>query len=512
MDLSRLNAEQLAQLAAHVAATYPEGGAAASTPADETAQHRRAELERANAEKGARMAGPMKIGGDFTPTPNPEFIGERLALFEGFKAASDARLAAQPRETIVITLPDGKQLEGTSYETTPLSIAEGISRAMSQKKCVAKVRYSTQVGTPFDVTEVGMEEAETNEEELEAGAVVKDAKWRLWDMSRPLEGSCDLELLGFEHPEGKMVFWHSSAHVLGQALEATIGAKITIGPPLQDRFYYDSYLGEGTLEPTVLKQLDAKAKKLCKADSRFERVLLQKEDALKLFAENPFKLELIRNKVPAGGWTSVYRNGQFVDLCPGPHIPRTKMIKAFQIIDSSSCYWGGHAESDVLQRCYAISFPDKKDMKSWQEMMKAAELRDHRKVGLDAELFFRHDLSPGSSFFLPAGAHMYNRLVRFIRDEYRVRGYTEVVTPNLFNCKLWKTSGHYQVRNAGYRPPPTSILALHHALADLLLFSLSFTLFSRSLSLSLSLPPSPPPTSSPRAALQGRHVHPRRRR
>ena len=439
--LSRLTAEQLAELAAHVAATYPE--AAAPAAADE---HKRAELTRTTTEKGARMTGPQKIGGDFTPTPNPPFIAERLAIYDTLKAAFDEKIAVQPREPIVVTLPSGEKIDGTSFETSPLKIAEDISRALAQRKVVAKVKYTSRVGTAFEAIAVGMDDAEVNDEELEAGEEAKDESWVLWDMNRPLEGSCNLELLGFDHPEGKMVFWHSSAHVLGGALELEVGAKLTVGPPLQDRFYYDSYLGDMVLDPAILKKVGAKAKKLCKADAKFERIIITKEEALTLFAENPFKLELIRNKIPAGSSTSVYRSGDFVDLCPGPHIPRTKMVKALEMIDSSSCYWGGHADGDVLQRCYAISFPEKKEMKSWQEMMKAAELRDHRKVGHDSELFFRHNLSPGSAFFLPAGAHMYNRLIKFIRTQYRKRGYMEVVTPNLFNCKLWKTSGHYQVR------------------------------------------------------------------
>ena len=267
----------------------------------------------------------------------------------------------------------------------------------------------------------------------------------LYDLLRPLEGDCKLRLLTFDDDLGKLVFWHSSAHVLGQSIERKFGGHLTIGPPIKGGFYYDCYCGsEVCTEDTWYSKLDNQIKKIVSEKQPFQRLVVTKEEALEMFDHNVFKRELIRTKVPEGTRTTVYRNGPFVDLCLGPHVPNTSMIKAMKVYKHSATYWMGDAEADSLQRVYGVSFPDKKALKKWEADMELRKKNDHRRVGTAQELFFFHELSPGSCFFMPHGARIYNKLVDYIKSEYWTRGYQEVVTPNIFSTDLWKISGHYE--------------------------------------------------------------------
>ncbi|CAM9996705.1 unnamed protein product, partial [Ectocarpus sp. 13 AM-2016] len=152
--------------------------------------------------------------------------------------------------------------------------------------------------------------------------------------------------------------------------------------------------------------------------------------------------EYINTRIPDGGSTTVYRNGDFVDLCRGPHVPYSTMIQAFNSIRTSSTNWLGKVTNDPLQRVYGVAFPSKDQMKKFNEFQEQAKKRDHRRVGVQQDLFFFHHLSPGSAFFLPHGTRIYNRLMEFIRSEYWKRGYQEVTTPNMYNMDLWQQSGH----------------------------------------------------------------------
>lgn len=240
------------------------------------------------------------------------------------------------------------------------------------------------------------------------------------------------------------MFWHSSAHVLGAAIEDIYGAHLTIGPPLISGFYYDSYMGNNSLGDESLKLIESKAADITKKKHPFQRLVLSKAEALQMFASNPFKVNLITNKIPDGGKTTVYRCGPLIDLCMGPHLPHTGRIKAFAAVKTSSTNWLGQVANDSLQRVYGIAFPDKDQLKQWKVFQEQAKLRDHRVLGTKQELFFFHPLSPGSSFWLPHGARIYSKLVDFIKQQYWRRGYTEVITPNVFNMALWETSGHAQ--------------------------------------------------------------------
>ncbi|KAF8556608.1 threonyl-tRNA synthetase [Imleria badia] len=340
--------------------------------------------------------------------PPPDYIDQRIRLFERLRVEYDEFVKAQPREPITITLPDGSERKGTSWETSPLDVAKEVSKSLSERVVIAKVD---------DV---------------------------LWDLERPLERACKLELLDFEHPEGKRVFWHSSAHVLGEAAERHYGCHLCIGPPTDDGFFYEMAIDERVITNTDYPALEKIADSAVKDRQKFERLLVSKENLLEMFSYNKYKKYLIETKIPDGSSTTVYRCGPMVDLCVGPHIPHTGKIKAFMVTKNSASYFLGDAKNDSLQRVYGISFPDKKQLSDYKAFLAEAAKRDHRKIGREQELFFFNDLSPGSCFFLPHGTRIYNTLLELMRSEYVKRGYQEVISPNMYNSKLWETSGHLQ--------------------------------------------------------------------
>jgi threonyl-tRNA synthetase len=317
-----------------------------------------------------------------------------------------------------------------------MDIASGIAKGLADSILVGRVRYAP--GVEIGETLAAIEDDE--EGEAEDQNAVGNAK--LWDLNRPLCGDCHIEFLKFSDPEGKAVFWHSSSHILGEAMENTFGCNLSIGPAVEGGFYYDGFMGDKTVSEADVKTLEKEVQGIVKQKQVYERTVLTKDEALEMFKDNPFKQAIINSKVADGVCTTAYRCGPLIDLCLGPHIPHTGKAKAFEIIRTSSAYWLGEADNDSMQRVYAISFPDKKDMKAWKVFQEEAAKRDHRNIGTQQELFFFHPLSPGSAFFHPMGARIYNKLVEFIRKELRVRRYTEVITPNVFNFDLWHTSGH----------------------------------------------------------------------
>ncbi|XP_055386154.1 threonine--tRNA ligase 1, cytoplasmic isoform X2 [Condylostylus longicornis] len=339
--------------------------------------------------------------------PWPAYIEERNKLWEKCKEEYFAELATKPRKEIKITLPDGKQIDGTSWETTPFDIAKGISQGLADNTIISKVNGE------------------------------------VWDLDRVLESDCSLQLLKFDDPDAQAVFWHSSAHIMGEAMERIYGGHLCYGPPIESGFYYDMFLeGEGisTNDYPVMENL---IKQIVKEKQPFERLEMKKDDLLEMFKYNEFKCRILNEKVTTPT-TTVYKCGPLIDLCRGPHVRHTGKVKALKITKNSSTYWEGKAEAETLQRVYGISFPDAKQLKEWEKIQEEAAKRDHRKIGREQELFFFHELSPGSCFFQPRGAHIYNTLVSFIRKEYRKRGFQEVVSPNVYNSKLWQTSGHWQ--------------------------------------------------------------------
>ncbi|GAV53096.1 hypothetical protein ZYGR_0AI03780 [Zygosaccharomyces rouxii] len=351
--------------------------------------------------------------------PQPKFIDERIQLFEELQKEYNDKVANMPRVPLKIVLRDGSIKEATVWETAPMDIAKAIAKSLPDKLCIAKV------------------------------------DGQLWDLERPFEGTegqeLRLELLDFESKEGQQVFWHSSAHVLGEACECNLGAHICFGPPTDDGFFYDMAVRdslnpkseERTVSQADFPNLEGVAKNAIKQKQKFERLLMTKEDLLKMFSYSKYKSYLIQTKVPDGGSSTVYRCGPLIDLCVGPHIPHTGRIKAFKILKNSASYFLGDSNNESLQRIYGISFPDKKLMDAHLKFLEEAALRDHRRIGREQELFMFNEMSPGSCFWLPHGTRIYSTLVNLLQSEYRKRGYEEVITPNMYNSRLWETSGHW---------------------------------------------------------------------
>merc|ERR1719219_3248422 len=361
----------------------------------------RKQKEKEKDKKAMAPAGKAKV-----LDPPPDFIGERLAIWDRLKAKQDALVASKEPEEIMVTLPDGKQVPGQSWRTTPYEVACTISKGLADNSVVAKV----------------------------------DGEG--WDLDRPLEKSCSLALIKFDDEEGQAVFWHSSAHILGEAMERVYGAHLCYGPPIDGGFYYDMWSDEQKVTDSDFKPIEDLVKKIVKEKQPFERLEMKKSDLLEMFKYNEFKVRILNEKVKTET-TTVYRCGPLIDLCRGPHVRHTGKIKAMTLTKNSSAYWEGNANAESLQRIYGISFPDSKQLKEWKQFQEEAAKRDHRKLGREQDLFFFHELSPGSCFFQPRGAHIYNKLVDFIRSEYYKRGFQEVVSPNVYNSKLWQTSGHW---------------------------------------------------------------------
>jgi len=261
--------------------------------------------------------------------------------------------------------------------------------------------------------------------------VIAKVDGELWDLERVLEGPCKLEFLDFDRPEGKRVFWHSSAHVLGETAELHYGCHLCIGPPTQDGFFYEMAIEDRSVSQADYPALERLSEAAIKERQKFERLVLSKEMLLKMF------------NIPDGTSTT-YRCGPMIDLCAGPHIPDTGMIKAMMLTKNSASYFLGDNGNDSLQRIYGISFPDKRQLSTYKTFLAEAARHDHRKIGKDQELFFFHDHSPGSCFFLPHGTRIYNALIDLMHSEYTKRGYQEVISPSIYNSKLWETSGHWQ--------------------------------------------------------------------
>ncbi|MCX8195205.1 MAG: threonine--tRNA ligase [Candidatus Micrarchaeota archaeon] len=279
--------------------------------------------------------------------------------------------------------------------------------------------------------------------ELLHSCIAAEVDGRAVDLSFRIGKDCKLIPITFDSPLGKEIFWHSSAHLLAHAVVRLFPrAKPTIGPPIEEGFYYD-FADIPPLTPEDLQKIEEEMAKIVREDLPIRRLALSREEAKKMFFANPFKLEMI-DEIPDGEHSIYYSGNEWFDLCRGPHLPSTGLIRAFKLTKVSSAYWRGDSSKDQLQRIYGISFPEKKMLDDYLARVEEAERRDHRKLGTQLGLFMFHEWSPGSPFFLPHGAIIYNEIVSFLRTEYIKRGYKEVITPQLFNKSLWEKSGHWQ--------------------------------------------------------------------
>ena len=305
-----------------------------------------------------------------------------------------------------ITFPDGRSKDYDKL-STPMDIAMDISEGLA-RECVAAT---------LD------------------GEVV--------DMSHPIETDATLELLKFSDERAKHVFWHTTAHVLAQAVKHLYpDALPTIGPPIDEGgFYYD--FANLQIKQEDLPALEQEMQRVIQEDYHPQRIEHESfEEVQELYKDNPFKIEIAKEYQEAG--LSSYKQGDFIDLCKGPHIPRLGMIKAVKLTKLAGAYWRGDAANEQLTRIYGISFPKKKMLADHLEFLKQASQRDHRKLGKQHDLFGFEPVSPGNPFFYPKGAVVYNAFLDFLRDEYRKRGYEEVITPLMYDKQLWEQSGHWE--------------------------------------------------------------------
>lgn len=309
---------------------------------------------------------------------------------------------------INVTLPDGS-VRQYPPGTTAMDIARGISEGLARNVLAARV----------------------NDE--------------VWDSFRPLQGDCTLKLLTWEDGDGKSTFWHSSAHLMAEALEALYpGVKLGIGPPIEAGFYYDVDFGDRPFTADQLPLIEAKMQELASADNSYRREEVSKADAVAYFTQkgDPYKLELLEGL--SDGQITFYHQGNFTDLCRGPHIPSTGKIKAVKLLNIAGAYWRGDEKNKQLTRLYGITFPKAKELADYLFVLEEAKKRDHRKLGKELELFmFSEKVGQGLPIWLPKGTMLRERLERFMRQEQQARGYVQVVTPHIGKKDLYVTSGHY---------------------------------------------------------------------
>lgn len=342
----------------------------------------------------------------------PEFIIERNSLFDELWKEHLQELENMSHPDIHVTIDIGPGNSPTvtakAWQSTPGSFLKDISKEISSNVVIAKI----------------------------------DGR-ELWDLNRPLEKDCKVSYLPFDSLEGKEVFWHSSAHALGEACECEYSCLLSHGPPTAQGFFYDMAIPEGrVVRESDWQSLDTKAAKIFKERQSFDRLEVTKENLKRMFAYSKYKLHYIENLVE-GEKSTVYRCGTLVDLCRGPHIQNTGKIKTFKIMQNSSAYFLGDQSNDSLQRIRGVAFPDKKLMQEHLKFLEEAEKRNHLRIGKDQELFFFDEVSPGCPFLLPNGTKIFNALQKLLRSEYRKRGYQEVQTPNMYDVSIWKTSGHW---------------------------------------------------------------------
>jgi threonyl-tRNA synthetase len=276
-------------------------------------------------------------------------------------------------------------------------------------------------------------------------AVVVDGK--IVDLLTPIEPPAKLDVLRQDSAKALEIIRHSTAHVMADAVQRLFpGTQVTIGPAIENGFFYDfARPDHKPFNDADLAQIEAKMGEIIAGNHDFRRDVVSRDEATKLFQSmgETFKLEII-DAIPEGEDISLYRHGDWVDVCRGPHVPNTKFLQGIKLTSVAGAYWRGQESNPMLQRIYGTAFPSKKALDAYLKQLEEAKARDHRKLGKELDLFMVSDLAPASPFFLPRGAFVYNTLVDFIRKQYARRGYREVITPQIFDKALWERSGHWE--------------------------------------------------------------------
>ncbi len=309
---------------------------------------------------------------------------------------------------IEITLPDGSS-RSVAKGTTAMDIARDISEGLARNVLACQIDED------------------------------------VWDANRPLEKDCSLKLLTWNDDLGKQTMWHSSAHLMAEALEALYpGVKLGIGPAIENGFYYDVDFGEQNISSDDFKKIEDKMLELARQKNEYSRKEISKTDAISYFKEkgDEYKLELLEDL--EDGKITFYTQGNFTDLCRGPHIPNTSFIKSTKLLNIAGAYWRGNENNKQLTRIYGISFPKQKELTEYLNLLEEAKKRDHRKLGKEMELFaFSQKVGQGLPLWLPKGAALRERLENFLKKAQKTAGYEQVITPHIGSKELYVCSGHY---------------------------------------------------------------------
>ena len=287
-----------------------------------------------------------------------------------------------------------------------------------------------------------LEIAQSISEGLARNAMAGEVNGKVHDLRFEIKEDCELNILTFEELNGKKAYWHTTSHIMAQAVKRLFpSVKFAIGPAIDNGFYYDFDVEKPFSEEDLAK-IEEEMKKIIKEDIKIERFLLPRDKALELMKDEPYKVELI-NDLPEGEEISFYKQGDFTDLCAGPHLMSTGKIKAIKLLSSSGAYWRGNEKNKMLQRIYGISYPKSSELEEYLNLIEEAKKRDHRKLGKELDLFFFDETAPGMAYWLPKGFTMLNTLIEFWRKEHKARGYQEFSGPQLNSSVLWKISGHW---------------------------------------------------------------------
>jgi threonyl-tRNA synthetase len=309
---------------------------------------------------------------------------------------------------INITLPDGT-IKEVEKGTSAMDVAKGISEGLARNVLACEVNGE------------------------------------VWDANRALDTDCSLTLLTWQNTKGKETMWHSSAHLMAEALEAIYPKiKLAIGPAIENGFYYDVDLGEETISSSDFPKIEKMMLELARQKNEFIRKEISKKEAQAYFKEknDEYKLELIEGL--EDGNITFYTQGEFTDLCRGPHIPNTSFIKAVKLLNIAGAYWRGDEKNKQLTRIYGVTFPKQKELSEYLELLEQAKLRDHRKLGKELELFaFSQKVGHGLPLWLPKGAALRERLENFLKVAQKKAGYEQVITPHIGSKDLYVCSGHY---------------------------------------------------------------------
>ncbi|XP_045070004.1 threonine--tRNA ligase 1, cytoplasmic-like isoform X2 [Coregonus clupeaformis] len=329
-------------------------------------------------------------------------LSERVRVFESLRERrGQPRTSGTTEQALSVRLADGRTVKGTTGVTTPSLIAQN-----------ARVK----------------------------GALVSRVNGELWELLRPLEADCELQLLGFDTTEGKQAVWRTGACVVGGVLEGVFGAEVCREGVSESGLYCDHLLENSALS---LAELEERCKEAAGQKLPLSRLELNTQEVTELFQDRALRLQLIEEQM-SGPTVTVYRCGDSIGVCNGPLLPHTGLLKVFKMLQVSPVTLTNPVGSSGVMRVMGVAFPGEREREEWEREQEEARKRDHRRIGKDQELFFFNDVSPGSCFFLPKGAHIYNTLTDFIKTEYRRRGFNEVVTPTLYSTALWERSGHWE--------------------------------------------------------------------